>query len=82
MGLSPEEYAVAAHVLDDLSGRQIRRTTRILIDATTDVARIVEQIAAFASVGCEEIAVDLDTADPGEFLASAERLASALSLGR
>jgi len=82
MGLSPDEYAVTARALDELSGRHIRRTTRILVDAATDAAKVADQISAFGDVGCEEVAVDLDTSDPREFRASAERLASALSLGR
>ena len=80
MGLSPDEYAVAAKVLDEMSGRAIRRTTRILVDATTHVGLIVAQIEAFGAVGCDEVAVDLDTDNMTVFRGSAERLAAAMAI--
>jgi probable F420-dependent oxidoreductase len=81
MALPLDQFAAATQLLDELSdGRPIRRTTRILAGATVAINELTDQIHGFAGLGCEEIAVDLETDNAAEFRAAAERLAEAMSL--
>ncbi|MFC4944306.1 TIGR03619 family F420-dependent LLM class oxidoreductase [Pseudonocardia sp. GCM10023141] len=79
MGLQPLELAAAGDRLDAIAGREITRTTRILVPASIGSAELQDQLVAFAGVGCVEVAVDISTPDAGEFRDAAQRLAGSLS---
>jgi probable F420-dependent oxidoreductase len=79
MAIPVDVYEATANRLDELAGRRIRRTVRILTPASAPTSEIVDQLHAFAAVGCVEAAVDLETNDPGEFSRAAESLAVAIS---
>jgi alkanesulfonate monooxygenase SsuD/methylene tetrahydromethanopterin reductase-like flavin-dependent oxidoreductase (luciferase family) len=78
MDLSPDELAAKGDELDDLAGRQVTRSTRLLVPASTDPGELAELLAAFGEVGCRYVMVDLDTQDAAEFAAAAEAFASAI----
>jgi probable F420-dependent oxidoreductase len=78
MGLSPEEFTNVGDELDELAGRKVPRSTRILVPADIDPRELSDQLSGFAHAGCIEIAVDLDTEDAALFQRSAERLAEQL----
>lgn len=79
MGLSPQEYAEKAKNLDDMTERVIRRTTRLLVPASTNMDQLLESVHAFGQAGCMEVAIDLETDNANEFTAAVDRLASAAS---
>ena len=76
MGLTAEELELAGNELDAIAGRQVTRTTRVLVPASIDIDELTDSLIGFAKVGCVEVMVDLDTQDPEEFAEAAERLAA------
>jgi probable F420-dependent oxidoreductase len=81
MAMPFEEYAATAARLDELAGRSVSRTVRILLEAGTATGQLLEQIAGFRDAGCVEVAVDLQTDEDAVFRAAAERLAGVLDKG-
>jgi probable F420-dependent oxidoreductase len=78
MAMPAEEYAATAAALDAMSDRKIRRTVRILVKASVDMGQLADQVQEFGEVGCDEIAVDLETGDADEYRASVKRMSAAL----
>lgn len=78
MDLTPAELAAKGDALDEMAGRRVTRSTRLLVPASTDARALADRVASYSEAGCGDVMVDLDTQDAAEFAAAAEAFAAML----
>lgn len=62
-GISPDEFREGGARLDDMAGREIRKTLRTSVKPGTRVEETLAQLAAYRDAGCEEVALDFGGLD-------------------
>ncbi len=78
--VTPEELIDASNFIDDLAGRRVRRSARLVFGQAKPTEAVVEAIESYRAAGCEQVAIDFRCESLSIYLKLAEQLSMRLML--